>query len=284
MSHLLFQDGQFFRDDKQFVGANSRGLRYGDGLFETMKVNRDRVQLGDWHMERFFSGLQLLEFELPGYFTPQYLLDKILQLAHSNGHSALARVRLMVYRGNGGLYDPANHYPHHVIQTWKLPEANHAWNENGLVIGIHHKAFKAPDLLANCKTNNYLPYIMGALDASKQKWNDAIVLNAYGRVCDATIANIFARIDGRWVTPALSEGPVAGIMRRYLLEKMHAAGEPVLEQAITIEELKTATEIFLTNSSYGLRWVRYLDDRMLGWEGCQTVYRNHIQPLFSQGN
>lgn len=282
MSQLLFLDGQFYRDDKLFVGAGSRGLRYGDGLFETMKVNRGQVQLGDWHMERLFAGLRLLEFELPGYFTPHYLLDKVQQLAHRNGHSALARVRLMVYRGNGGLYDPANHYPHHVIQTWALPEANHEWNENGLVLGIHRKAFKAPDLLSNCKTNNYLPYIMGALEASKQKWNDAIVLNAYGRVCDATIANIFARIDGRWVTPALTEGPVAGIMRKYLLDKMRTAGEPVSEQPITIEELMTAEEVFLTNSSYGLRWVRFVADRKLGCEAGQSVYRHHIQPLFSQ--
>jgi branched-chain amino acid aminotransferase len=281
MSHVLFQDGQFYRDDKLLVGASSRGLRYGDGLFETMKVNRHQVQLGPWHMERLFAGLQLLEFDPPGYFTPQYLLEKILQLAHRNGHSALARVRLMVYRGNGGLYDPANHYPHHVIQTWSLPEANHEWNENGLVVGIHRKAFKAPDLLANCKTNNYLPYVLGALEASKQKWNDAILLNAHGRVCDATIANIFARINGQWVTPALSEGPVAGIMRRYLLENMRSGGEPVIEETLTTEALLSAEEVFLTNSSYGLRWVRFIGDHKMGCEASRSVYRKYIQPLFS---
>ncbi|MBZ5857149.1 aminotransferase class IV [Flavihumibacter profundi] len=283
MSHLLFHDGQFYRDDKLIVGAGSRGLRYGDGIFETMKVNRDQLQLGEWHMERMFAALRLLEFDCPGYFTPGYLLDKILQLAHRNGHAHLGRVRLMVFRGNGGLHDPENHYPHHVIQTWALPEANHHWNENGLVIGIHGKAQKAADILANCKTNNYLPYIMGALEAKHQKWNDAILLNTNGRICDTTIANIFAVTDGKIITPSLPEGPVAGIMRRYLLDKMAENNIPFIDGALTSDTLLSADEIFLTNSTYGIRWVGSLNEKRLGKEFTRSLYEQFIRPLFLAG-
>jgi branched-chain amino acid aminotransferase len=283
MSALLFHDGRFLRDDTLLVGAGNRGLRYGDGVFETMKVNLDKIQLGDQHMQRLFSALQLLGFDCPGYFTPLYLLEKISQLAHRNGHSKLARIRLMVYRGNGGLYDPENHYPHHIIQSWHLPAANHEWNENGLVLGVHRKARKAVDILANCKTNNYLPYIMGSLEAKQHKWNDAVMLNTNGRVCESTIANIFLVKDGTLITPDLNEGPVAGVLRQYLVQKFAAHGYRCQEQEVTEEMVTGADEIFLTNSSYGLRWVGEIGSKKYRQEMTKEIYRQFISPLFLKG-
>jgi branched-chain amino acid aminotransferase len=280
MSHLLFQDGQFYRDDKLIVGAGSRGLRYGDGVFETMKVNHDRIQLGNYHMERLFAGLKLLEFECPANFTPDYLLDKILQLSHRNGHSLLARIRLMIHRGNGSLHDPENHYPHHIIQCWSLPAANHEWNVNGLVLGVHRKAKKSMDVLANSKTNNYLGYILAALEAKHQRWNDAIMLNSADRICDSTIANIFLIRDGIIITPKLEEGPVSGIMRRYLIENFITAGIKVEEQAVTEELISDAQEVFLTNSSFGIRWVRTIGNKEYDSEQCRSLYNQFIVPLF----
>jgi len=282
MSALMFHDGQFLRDDKLLVGAGNRGLRYGDGVFETMKVNRATIQLGGQHMKRLFSALELLEFERPAFFTPDYLLEKVKQLAARNSHEKLGRVRLMIYRGDGGLYDPANHYPHHIIQTWALPEANHAWNENGLVVGIHRKAKKAVDVLANCKTNNYLPYVMGALEAKRERWNDALLLNSNGRIADATIANLFLVKDGSLFTPALSEGPVAGVMRQYLLEQLGVSGYPLIEMAITEEMLAAADEVFLTNSSYGIRWIGEIGSVKYGSRQTRDIYRQVIEPLFLQ--
>ncbi|MBC6492541.1 aminotransferase class IV [Flavihumibacter stibioxidans] len=280
MSHLLFQDGQFFRDDKLLVGANNRGLRYGDGAFETMKVNAGQVQLGDWHMERLFAALKLLQFDCPSYFSPSYLLDMVKQLVHRNGHSKLARVRLMVHRGNGGLYDPENHYPHHIIQSWNLPETNHQWNENGLVVGIHKGARKAPDVLANHKTNNYLAYILGALEAKKEKWNDAIILNTEDRICDATIANIFLVENGRIITPSLEEGPVAGIMRRFLVTRLSEQRIDIAEEPVSVERIMAADEVFLSNSIYGMKWVNMIAGVKYKAEKTRAIYEDIIRPLF----
>jgi branched-chain amino acid aminotransferase len=280
MSQVLFEDGQFFRDDKLLVGANSRAVRYGDGLFETMKVNQGRIQLSGWHFERLFKGLELLQFECPSYFTPAYLEDKILQLAHRNGHSNLARVRLMIFRGNGGLYDSVSHFPHHVIQSWSLPPANHQFNENGLVLGIHRTAHKTMDVLANTKSNNYLPYVLGSLEVKKEKWNDAVVLNAAGRIADCTIANLFIVKDGVLRTAAATEGPVLGIMRRFILDYCIREGLPVEETGLTEADLLKADEIFLTNTSYGIRWVGRLGEKLFSNDFSTRLYRDAIQPLF----
>lgn len=281
MSVELFYDGHFLRDDKLLLGAGNRGLRYGDGVFETMKVNQDNIQLGGEHMHRLFSALQLLEFDCPGYFTPAYLLGKISQLATRNGHAKLARIRLMVFRGNGGLFDPENHYPHHIIQSWPLPPSHHAWNENGLVLGIHRKAKKGIDALANCKTNNYLPYVMGALEAKREKWNDALMLNTSGRICEATIANIFLVKDGALVTPALTEGPVAGVIRQYLISKCTSMGYALRETEITENMLAEADEVFLTNSAYGIRWVGEIASRKYSNQLTRAIYHQCVDPLFS---
>ena len=280
MSQVLFEDGQFFRDDKLLVGANSRAVRYGDGLFETMKVNQGRIQLSGWHFERLFKGLELLQFECPSYFTPAYLEDKILQLAHRNGHSNLARVRLMIFRGNGGLYDSVSHFPHHVIQCWSLPPANHQFNVNGMVLGIHRTAHKTMDVLANTKSNNYLPYVLGSLEVKKEKWNDAVVLNAAERVADCTISNLFIVKDGEVHTPAASEGPVLGIMRRYILEHCASVGLTTKETGLTEADLLQADELFLTNTSYGLRWVGRLGEKLFSNNLSARLYRDAIQPLF----
>ncbi|WP_290791216.1 aminotransferase class IV [Flavihumibacter sp. UBA7668] len=280
MSHVLLEDGQFYRDDKLMIGANNRGLRYGDGIFETMKVNKGQIQLADFHMQRLFSALSLLQFDCPSYFTPEYLKDRILQLVHRNGHSDLARVRLMIHRGNGGLYDAISHFPHHIIQSWSLPAANHSWNENGLVLGFHRIAQKPMDLLANAKTNNYLPYVMGALNAKKEKWNDAIIFNAAGRIADCTIANLFTVKDGIIRTPAATEGPVLGVMRRFLMGFCRENGLDMQESALSESDLLEADELFLTNSSYGIRWVGSLENKNYVNQFSSLLYRDAIRPLF----
>jgi branched-chain amino acid aminotransferase len=160
----------------------------------------------------------------------------------------------MVFRGNGGLYNPENHFPNYIIQTWSI-EHTEELNSNGLIIDVYPDAKKSCDKFANLKSNNYLPYIMAALHAKKIKVNDCILLNNYDRVCDTTIANIFIIKDDIIYTPPLSDGCVAGVMRRWIIEKLHA-GFKIIEKEISIDELENADEVFLTNSVKGIRWVK----------------------------
>ena len=101
---------------------------------------------------------------------------------------------------------------------------------------------------------------MAAIYAKKQQWNDAIVLNSEGRVCDSTIANIFLIKENVIYTPALSEACVAGVMRKHLLQQLKAGGFRAIEKEITVAELLTAEEVFLTNSIHNIRWVKGIGD------------------------
>jgi branched-chain amino acid aminotransferase len=264
MAHFIF-NGKLYKENTAIVGSGNRGLRYGDGLFETMKMLDGKLVLADLHFARLWKGIAVLGFEVPKLFTPEKLAEEISALAEKNKHEKNARVRMQVFRGDGGLYDAINHAPNYVIETWQLPEGNSTVNNNGLVLGIYAAAKKSCDILSNLKHNNYLPYILAALHAKKEKWNDALLLNSFERVCDSTIANVFIIKNGGIFTPALSEGCVAGTMREHFINELKTTAWKVNETAITIEDVLNADEVFLTNSIYNIRWVQSIGS---------TVYKN----------
>lgn len=275
MKHFVF-NGKIFAEGSPIVGPANRGLRYGDGLFETIKCVNGQLLLADEHFARLWKGLQVLQFTIPTHFTPEDLTERAINLCRKNGHERSARVRISICRGDGGLYDPANHQPHYMIETWELPPSNGEWNSNGLVVGIYDGVKKSNDILANLKHNNFLPYVMAALHAKKQQWNDALILNCEGRICDSSIANIFMIKDREIYTPALSEACVAGVMRRSLMQALVAAGFHVTEKQITVEELLVADEVFLTNSIYNLRWVQRIGDSVYTNSVAQKIHSDII--------
>ncbi len=280
--NFLFYDGKILRSGGALISPDNRSFRYGDGFFETLKLVNGRLQLAEEHMERLFSSLSLLQFEPPAYFTPAYLKEHIVALAKKNGHEKLARVRLTIFRGEGGLYEVDNHYPHHLIQTWELNPASNLYNENGLVIGIFRDARKTCDLYSSLKSNNYLSYAMAALWAKKAKLNDALLLNPYDGIADATIANVFIVKDGLIQTPAITEGPVNGVMRRYLLRCLRAANMPVEERKITVEDLENASEIFLTNAIQGIRWVKEMGHNGYTHSLSSLLHKKFLPPPLNQ--
>ena len=262
------------------ISVANRGLRYGDGLFETMKYCNNNIVFADEHFARLWKGMNVLLFQIPKHFTPEKLTDEIIALAKKNGHDKLVRILLTIFRGEGGLYDPVNHTPNYCIETWDLPGGNDEWNSNGLVLGIYEKAKKNCDILSNIKHNNYLPYVMAALYAKDQKCNDAVLLNNAGRLCDTTIANIFLIKNDTIYTPALAEGCVAGIIRKHLIQQLAALNYNIIEKELTIGELMNADEVFLTNSIYNIRWVKHIDGKDFGNRLTQKIYLT-LLPTFS---
>lgn len=280
VAQFLFSDGKILKNNKLLISPNNRSFRYGDGFFETMKWLKGKILLEQLHLDRLFHTLELLKFKPPSYFTAEYLVNAVQALVAKNQHHQLARVRITIYRGDGGIYDEQNHFPHLLIQTWALNETNNRLNENGLEIDIYAAAVKQADHFSLLKTNNYLSYAMAALWAKEHHLNDAILLNAQGYVADATIANIFIIHNGLIKTPALSEGPVAGVMRKYLLKQLRLNGYEVQEGAVTAEDLANASEVFLTNAIYGMRWVKQIGKHAYTHQLVPHLYKEMIAPLF----
>ncbi len=271
-------NGKILRAEDPVLLASNRGYRYGDALFETMKVASKNILLETYHFERLFAGLRLLQFEVPKLLTREKLCKEVLLLAEKNNCGNLARIRLSVFRGNGGVYDEER-TPQYLIECWPLNESLNRLNENGLIIDVFPAARKSCDSFSHLKSANYLPYTMAAIYAKANKLNDCLVLNTDGNIADATIANVFLIKEGVVITPGPDQGCVNGVMRRHLLEKMKDAGYSIQENPVSVSTLEEADEVFLTNAISGIRWVKQFREKVYSNNLTVEIYNRFIKTI-----
>lgn len=277
----LDHNGKIIRSDTALLHAGNRSFRYGDGLFETIRYINGRSELSELHFERWFSGMKLLGFDPPSYYSKDYFLRQIDELVKKNGHPEAARIRLVAYRGDGGIFDPENDFPNYIIESQELNKENLKLNENGLDIDIFPDARKSCDTFSNIKSNNFLPYFMGAKYSKQNHLNDCLLLNTHDRIADSCIANLFMIKEGILITPSLSEGPVAGVMRKFILLQGDIAGFKIQERPVSIDDLLSADECFLTNSIYGIRWVKSCRNKTYTPFAAQTIFTVLSQTISS---
>jgi branched-chain amino acid aminotransferase len=154
-------NGKIVPGDQPVLMVDNRSYRYGDGIFETMKVVNKKIALETLHFERFFSSLALMGFKLPALITAGKLREQVLALCEKNKCVSLARVRLSVFSGNGGIFESQDDFQY-IIECRPLSAPMNQLNENGLVIDIFPEARKSCDKFSNLKSANYLPYVMAA--------------------------------------------------------------------------------------------------------------------------
>jgi branched-chain amino acid aminotransferase len=277
---FFLYNGEMIASGRAVITADNRSFRFGDGFFETMKLINGNIVLSNYHFQRLFSSLSLLKFITPDNFTIEYFTEAIKKIAVRNDHSKLARIRLTIFRGDGGLYDTDNNLPNYIIQTWKTDEAALSFNKEGLTTGIYTDARKTSDAFSHIKTNNYLPYLMGAQWAKENKLDDAIILNNYNRIADATIANVFLVKNNIVKTPSLAEGCVAGVMRSYLLHAFQTENISCNETEININELADADEVFITNTAIGIKWVKQCNRHLYTNGLSEYLFNKLILPLW----
>ena len=256
MQPFFNYNGRLISGDTRVISMESRGFRFGESIFETMKLVNGVIRLFDLHMDRLFHSLRMLELNPPPFFTPEQIRNYIGELASKNAVQAAGRVQLTLFRKEGGLYDAVSDIPDFLIEVSPLPDHYSRLNENGFIVDIAPDVRKATGWLSNLKSGNYLPYIQAARYARKNHLNECLILNDFEHVVDSSIFNFFLISNGKVYTPALSDGPVAGVMRRNLLSLLPQHGFEVSECHLTIQDMEAADELFLTNALYGLRWIK----------------------------
>jgi branched-chain amino acid aminotransferase len=234
----------------------NRSLRYGDGLFETMYWDGLQVQNLDFHLDRLFQGLMILHFDLSSGFSRKFISEEITRLCQNNAPSIQARVRLNVFREDGSVLMPSGNRPVFIIESSVFPEENLAPQR----LTIFKAELKSTGILGNLKTNNYLLNMLAIQYAGENGFDDALILNTRGNICEASSSNIFMVQKGILFTPALSQGCVAGTKRRELLEILPTLGFQIEETIISKDMVFEMEEIFLTNAIRGIRPVICIDN------------------------
>lgn len=269
--HFFIFNQRYHAAGTMVAGTDNRALRYGDGLFETMRLYDGNILNAGLHFERLFSGMHTLQMERPPAFMPDFFTRQISELAARNQHTGNARVRLSVFRGHGDLFHVETVGPDYIIETFPLGKEI-LLSEKGISIDVYPDARKSCDAFSNLKSANYLHSVMAGLFAQNNQLDDAFILNAHGRICESAIANIFIIKDAHIFTPPLSEGCVAGTMRRWMLENFSLEGYTLAEKKLTLYDLPEADEIFLTNAVSLIRWVAVFGERKYGNRQVKDIF------------
>lgn len=262
--NFICLDNDFLPADGPVFTAQNRGFRYGDGIFETIKIVDGKILLEQFHFDRLSFGLQLLQISSLNLNTSD-ISNRILILCEKNNCLASARVRLAVYRNEDNTAS-------YVIEAVPLPAPNQL-NEKGWAIDLYPYARKSMDAFSNLKTANYLPYVLADKYAKEKALDECIVLNSENNLCDASKANIFLVIKGEVYTPALHQGCVNGVMRRFIIEELKEKGIRVHQKEINENLLTIADEVFLTNCINDMRWVRSFRNYVYQCDFIKTFYQ-----------
>ncbi len=236
----------------------SRAAKYGDGLFETIRVSNRNILFVQSHYERLSKGLEVLALNKKP-LTIQAFTNIIKQTIAEKSDTNL-RVRITFFRSEGGLYTPQKHTFEYFTEVSSLSAATFQLNQKGLQVGISSKVRLSTDDLSNLKTTAALPYVLAGIEKKAQGWDDCLLLNYRENVAESIAANVFIYKNNTLFTPALSEGCIAGVMRKNILSIAKKNKLHTQEKAITLEELENAEAIFLTNAIQGIQWIRSIHD------------------------
>ena len=237
-----------------FTAAN-RAFRYGDALFETIRLMQGEILFFENHLSRLSRSMQLLGMNPHDDLTFHNLYLSIRHLDQVNNLKGNGRIRLEVFRNDGGLYTPYSNDVSYVMETTPIVSKSYQLNENGLKIELYTDIKKPVSRLSNLKSSNALYYVMAGLHKNLLKTGDCLVLNTDGRIAEAISSNIFLVSKEIVSTPSLSEACVAGVMREKVIEHLNNQGLTIIEKGIAIEDILAADEVFLTDVINGIRWI-----------------------------
>ena len=249
-------NGNLLPADHLLFPVSNRAFRYGDGLFETIRVVNNEIPYWKLHMERLQKGIKILGLEkAPSAQRLKKECKKLLETLPN------ARLRIMLFRTGGGNYAPQSDKTDFVIQAEALNSDTYHLNKEGLHLEIFSTIQVPPDQpLNNIKTNNALPYILAARHAREVSCDDCLLLNTAGRIIEASSSNIFIVKDAEIHTPSLGEGCLDGVMRKVVIGLCEKNKWQVHVSKIDIAVLASAEQVFLTNAISGVRWVRRIGD------------------------
>ena len=252
---MFNNNGSLIPEENPVLTHNNRGLKYGDALFESFRCVHGSLLFWEDHYFRLMATMRILRMEIPMEFTMEYLQEEILRTVRANGQeSAAARVRLTVFRKDGGLYAPKTHDISFLIETGLLDSPFYLLREEGYEVELFKDFLVNRDMLSTLKTSNKVLHVVASVYAKENGYANCLLLNTDKQVVEGINGNLFL-VQGNVVkTPPLADGCLEGIIRKKVMEIVTATeGLELLESSISPFELQKSDEMFLTNSIMGIQ-------------------------------
>ena len=250
MKFSIFNN-EIVNSDEIVLSKTNRGFSYGDGFFETIKFFKGSVFNFQNHFKRimFSSSLLDLKFDLT-ILELHNLINKIININNLFNGS----VKIIIYRESEGKYLPHRNKSSFYISCTKGSSDVFILNTKPLKIDLYKDNYKSDSTLSNIKSLNSLLYVLASIYSKNNNIDDVLILNSQKRIIESTNSNLFLFLDDVIYTPPLSDGCVDGTMRRLILDILQIKYKVSIE-SITESQLLSSSEIFLTNSFSGVKWV-----------------------------
>jgi aminodeoxychorismate lyase len=247
-------DGFLYKEDEPVFKVSNRAFKYGDALFETIRIIDGEPQFIEDHFIRLKKGMKILKMR-SGNISFKEIKTQIIKLVEKNHIRKGGRVRLTVFRTGEGYYAPENEDKSYVIEATHLENDDYTLNEKGLVIDVYSDMKRNKNILSQIKTTNKIPNVLTGIYKNEMGLDDCIVLNDHGRIVEALSSNIFLYKNNNLYTPSLEEGCMDGVMRRQVLRIAKQLNINIFEGMLNGSMLLQADELFLTNAIAGNQWV-----------------------------
>ena len=244
-------------EDNTLLSINNRGFAYGDALFETIKASYGKLLFWEDHYFRLMASMRIMRMEIPMNFTMEYLEEQILKtLTENNLSNASSRVKLTVFRNEGGLYLPETNDISFLIAVKPIDTDFYIVKDAFYEVDLFKDYYVSPSLLSSLKTNNKALNVVGSIYAKENKLDNCLVLNTDKQVIEALNGNVFVVKGNTIKTPPIENGCLKGVMRKQIIETIKSLPEyELIEEAISPFELQKADEIFITNVIVGIQAV-----------------------------
>lgn len=233
--------------------AQNRGLLYGDAVFETIRYSQKHLHFFEDHYFRLMAAMRVFRMNIPMTFTPEFLELECLRVIEAQSEMAPAwRIRLTVYRNDGGAYLPKTRDVQYLVEAKPLQHDQYQAAAD-YKVELFNDYYLQKSMLSNLKSNNKALQVIGSIFMEEQGFDNGILVNDEKEVVEFLNGNLFVVDDGKLRTPPISSGCLDGIMRKQVIRIAKKAGITCTEETISPFDLQRVQELFMTNAVVGIQ-------------------------------
>jgi branched-chain amino acid aminotransferase len=282
---LIWLNGEFVAWEDAKVHVLTHGLHYGTAVFEGIRAYETpeggtAIFRNQDHLQRLEQSAKLYYMDLP--FSPAELREVTHELIVRNGYKS-CYIRPLVYRGYGEMgLNPLNNPVEAMIAVWEWAPY---LGEKGKREGVRGRVSSWRRISSDCliphskASGQYLNSVLAKIESLKAGYEEAILLDDKGNVCEGSGENIFVVKDGTITTPPQTAAILDGINRKSCMQIARDLGYQMIERDLARAELALADEVFLTGTAAELTPLVEVDDIPIG-EGAPGPITREVQGVF----
>jgi len=240
----IYYNGEF--TEKGNIGHSAAGFQFGYGVFETILLRQGIPCFFEMHFERLINGCNMLKLKLE--LSADTMYRQAVKLA-SLCTTQDGRLKIICFRDEGRDSIMMTLSAYHMEQQY----------ERGFSLTTSSIKRNPCSPLSYLKSMNYMENILAREEAKQQGYDEALLLNVHGKLCEGSVSNLFWVRDHTLFTPEVSCGLLEGITRKQVVQICRTLSIKLMQGAFDLSELESAEEVFMTNSLMGIMPVGRVD-------------------------